>query len=115
MAQMKGVILSINPDVRLVDLSHAVSAQNIRQAALLLEDVTPLFPPETIHTVVVDPGVGTDRKLVYAKFGDQHFVAPDNGCLSRLALREPSPYNSGALRPPDLARRGQLDLSWPGL
>jgi len=88
-ASMKAVILSINPAVTLVDLTHAVGAQNIRQAALILAETTPWFPPDTIHVAVVDPGVGTDRKIVYARIGKHQFVAPDNGVLSRLALSTP--------------------------
>lgn len=84
-AAMKGVILSINPAVVLVDLTHAIPPQNIRHTAFVLEEVTLYYPPGTIHVVVVDPGVGTDRALLYARFCDQHYLAPDNGVLSRLA------------------------------
>jgi S-adenosyl-L-methionine hydrolase (adenosine-forming) len=88
-AVMKGVILSINPEAVLIDLTHAIEPQNIRQAALVLAGAAPWFPPETIHVAVVDPGVGTDRKIVYARIGKHDFVAPDNGLLSRLALATP--------------------------
>ena len=57
--------------------------------ALLLDDLADWYPPETIHVAVVDPGVGTDRAIVYARMGRQHFIAPDNGLLSRLAARTP--------------------------
>ncbi len=87
-AAMKGVILSINPEVQIVDLTHGIAPQDIRQAAIALADVTPLFPPATIHVVVVDPGVGTARKIVYAEIGPQRYVCPDNGLLSRLAARQ---------------------------
>ena len=60
-AAMKGVILSINPAATIVDITHAVPAQDIRHAAVVLEEVADRFPPGTIHVVVVDPGVGTDR------------------------------------------------------
>ncbi len=83
---MKGVILSINPAVTLVDITHAVPPQDVRAGALVLADMTPWFPPATIHVAVIDPGVGTRRKIVYARVGQQHYVAPDNGLLSRLAL-----------------------------
>ena len=86
-ATMKGVILSINPEVTLVDLTHDVPAQDIRYAAMVLDSVCPRFPPDTIHVAVVDPGVGTDRAIVYARMGGQQFIAPDNGLLSRLAER----------------------------
>lgn len=85
-AAMKGVILSINPAATIVDLTHSVPAQDIRQGALALFHNTRWFPPDTIHVAVVDPGVGTARRIVYARIGEHDFVAPDNGLLSRLAL-----------------------------
>jgi hypothetical protein len=88
-AAMKGVILSINPDVTLVDITHAIPPQNIRQGALVLADTTVWFPPETIHVAVIDPGVGTERAIVYARIGQHDFIAPDNGLLGRLALSTP--------------------------
>jgi S-adenosyl-L-methionine hydrolase (adenosine-forming) len=88
-AAMKGVILSIHPAATIVDISHDVPPQDIRRAALLLDAAAYWFPPETIHVAVVDPGVGTDRALVYARIGQQQFIAPDNGLLSRLASRTP--------------------------
>jgi len=84
---MKGVILSLAPEARVVDLTHAVPAQDIRHAAIVLDEVTPWFPPGTLHVVVVDPGVGSDRRIVYARIGHQQYLAPDNGVLSRLARR----------------------------
>src|ERR1700676_2237258 len=86
-AAMKGVILSISPGVQLVDISHSVGPQNVRQGALLLADATPWFPAGTIHLGVVDPGVGTARRIVYAEIGDQRYLCPDNGLLSRLTLK----------------------------
>jgi S-adenosylmethionine hydrolase len=86
-AQMKGVILTINPEVALVDVTHAIGPQNIRQGALVLADTALEFPAGTIHVAVVDPGVGTERTLIYAAIGGHHFVAPDNGLLSGLAAR----------------------------
>jgi S-adenosyl-L-methionine hydrolase (adenosine-forming) len=88
-AAMKGVILSINPRARLVDLSHSVPHQNIRQGAIVLAETAPYFPPESIHVAVVDPGVGTGRRIVFARIGTQQFIAPDNGLLSRLAAASP--------------------------
>jgi S-adenosylmethionine hydrolase len=86
-AAMKGVMLSINPAATLVDLTHAIPPQDVRHAAVVLDDVTGRFPPETIHTVVVDPGVGTERAILYARIGRQQYVAPDNGLLSKLGRR----------------------------
>jgi hypothetical protein len=71
----------------LVDITHAVRPQDVRQAALVLDDVAGRFPPESLHVAVVDPGVGTDRAIVYAHIGRQRFIAPDNGLLSRVARR----------------------------
>ncbi len=86
-AALKGVILSLQPTATLVDIAHDIPPQDIRRAALLLDDAADWFPAGTIHLAVVDPGVGTDRAIVYAKIGQQHFIAPDNGLLSRLAAR----------------------------
>ncbi len=89
-AAMKGVILSINPAATLVDITHSVRPQDVRHAALVLDDVAPRFPPEdAIHVAVVDPGVGTDRAILYAEIDGHRYVAPDNGLLSRLARRTP--------------------------
>jgi S-adenosyl-L-methionine hydrolase (adenosine-forming) len=86
-AAMKGVILSIHPAARVVDIAHTVGAQNVRQAAVLLTEATTWYPAGSIHVAVIDPGVGTERRIVYAQIGDQQYLAPDNGLLSRLALK----------------------------
>jgi S-adenosyl-L-methionine hydrolase (adenosine-forming) len=87
-AAMKGVIYSLNPAAVVVDVSHEIPAQEVRHAAVVLEDVTDLFPPGSIHVVVVDPGVGTHRGLLFVRIGRQNYLAPDNGVLSRLARRK---------------------------
>ncbi len=84
---MKGAILGVNPDARIVDISHMVPPQNLRQAAFLLSTVCDSFPPRTIHVVVVDPGVGTGRKAVILRTERADFVAPDNGVLSYILRR----------------------------
>jgi S-adenosyl-L-methionine hydrolase (adenosine-forming) len=84
-AAMKGVILTINPHAQIIDLSHAVPARDIRAGAITLAESACWFPSGTIHVVVVDPGVGSKRRIVYAQIGNHQFVAPDNGVLSRLA------------------------------
>ena len=86
-AAVKGVIFSIHAEVTLVDITHAIPPQDIDAAAWALVDVTPRFPAGTIHVVVVDPGVGSERKIVCAEIDRQIYVAPDNGVLSRLAAR----------------------------
>jgi S-adenosylmethionine hydrolase len=88
-AALKGVILSINPAATIVDITHDIRPQDVRQGAVVLDDVCNRFPPDSIHVVVVDPGVGTDRAIVYAQIGRQHYVAPDNGLLCRLAEKTP--------------------------
>ena len=84
-AMMKGVIFSINPHVTIVDITHAIPPQDIRSAAFVLNEVCRRFPSGTVHLAVVDPGVGTDRDLVYLEIGQQRFVGPDNGLFSRVA------------------------------
>ncbi|NIP87133.1 MAG: hypothetical protein GTO03_16860 [Planctomycetales bacterium] len=88
-AAMKGVVLSRNPQATLIDITHDIPPQDIRQGALVLAEATRRFPPESIHVAVVDPGVGTPRQVVYARFGQHHFIAPDNGLLDRLAAQQP--------------------------
>jgi S-adenosyl-L-methionine hydrolase (adenosine-forming) len=87
LAAMKGVMLSINPAAALIDISHSIGPQNVRQGAVLLAEAATWFPTETIHVGVVDPGVGTERRIVYARIGDQHYIVPDNGLLSRVTLK----------------------------
>ncbi len=84
---MKGVILGIAPAAQLVDLSHMVAAQNIREAALILARSAPFFPAGTVHVVVVDPGVGTHRRPLAARIGTQLYVGPDNGTITLLLER----------------------------
>ncbi|MCI0370300.1 MAG: SAM-dependent chlorinase/fluorinase [candidate division NC10 bacterium] len=81
---MKGVILGIAPQARLVDLTHEVPPQAVAVAAFLLETAWREFPPGTIHLVVVDPGVGSNRRPLAAEGPRARFVAPDNGVLSPI-------------------------------
>jgi len=79
---MKGVIKSINPDAEVVDITHAVPPHSIPEAAFILQNSYSYFPPGTIHTVVVDPGVGSTRNAIVVKSPRYYFVGPDNGVLS---------------------------------
>jgi len=79
---MKGVILGINPDARLVDITHAIGPQDTTQAAYILKTFYDYFPPGTIHLVIVDPGVGSERRAIALQTPEQIFVAPDNGILT---------------------------------
>ena len=81
---MKGVILNINPNVQIVDITHAVSPQNIHEAAFTINSAYRFFPKGTIHVIVVDPGVGSDRQAMVCQTDDGFFVCPNNGVLSYL-------------------------------
>ncbi len=85
---MKGVMVSINPEVEIVDVCHQVNSYDIFDAAYVLAQSYRFFPSDTIHLVVVDPGVGTARRPLLARTMDQKFVAPDNGVLSLVYERE---------------------------
>lgn len=78
---MKGVMLGINPDLQLIDISHEIMPQRIREAAIVLAASCAYFPPRTIFLVVVDPGVGGTRRPLVVETAAHHFVAPDNGVL----------------------------------
>ena len=81
-AQMKGVILSLREDARVIDVTHHVAAGDVREAAYLLECSVPAFPEESVHIVVVDPGVGTARRALAVRFARRTLVGPDNGVLT---------------------------------
>jgi S-adenosylmethionine hydrolase len=85
---MKGVIRSIAPEATIVDISHFVPPQDIRKAAYVLFTAYPYYPTGTVHVVVVDPGVGTERRAIALQTSAAYFVAPDNGVLSYVLDRE---------------------------
>ena len=85
---MKGVILGICPDARIVDISHDVGAYGIAEGAFLVAQAYRYFPRGTVHVIVIDPGVGTSRRAIVAEAAGQRFVAPDNGVLSFIYARE---------------------------
>jgi len=84
---MKGVIWGICPTAQISDLSHMIQAQNIREAAHIFARSVPYYPKDSIHVVVVDPGVGTKRRPMSAKIGDWFYVGPDNGTITGLLER----------------------------
>jgi S-adenosylmethionine hydrolase len=90
-AAMKAVILGINPEVQIVDVTHSIRQAGIREGAFALFSLAPYFPPKTVHIGVVDPGVGTSRRALAIKAGnpgqEQYFVGPDNGLLIPAARR----------------------------
>ena len=81
-AVMRGVILSINPEARIVDLTHSIRPQDLRHASYFLATAIPYFPAQTIHVCVVDPGVGSERAALFADVGSQWLVGPDNGIFT---------------------------------
>ncbi|MDH3583942.1 MAG: SAM-dependent chlorinase/fluorinase [Phycisphaerae bacterium] len=81
---MKGVILARCPAARIVDLSHEIAAGDLHMAGFVLAGAWRFFPAGTVHLVVVDPGVGSDRRVLAARFEDHLFVAPDNGILAAV-------------------------------
>jgi S-adenosyl-L-methionine hydrolase (adenosine-forming) len=89
-AAMKGVILGVNPDVRLLDLSHQIPPQDVRHAGFFLAAAVPCFPPGVLHVVVVDPGVGSERAVLYVEVDGRRLLVPDNGCWTTLP-RETAP------------------------
>jgi len=83
-AAMKGVMCSVAPEARFVDVTHEVSPQDVMEAAFVLKSALPYFPDGTVHLVVVDPGVGTERRAVAVQHDGQRFVGPDNGLFPLL-------------------------------
>lgn len=88
-AVLHGAIYGIAPDAVITDLSHHITPQDIREANFVVNNSAFFFPSGTVHIIVVDPGVGTDRRPIAARIGEHYFVAPDNGvltaCLNRAA------------------------------
>jgi S-adenosyl-L-methionine hydrolase (adenosine-forming) len=89
---LKGVILNINPEVNIVDITHSVLAHDVLDGALTISQAAKYFPAKTIHVVVVDPGVGTARRPILVAGDTHYFVAPDNGVLSAIYDKSESLY-----------------------
>lgn len=81
-AAMKGVILQINPKAVLVDITHEIEPQQVTEAAFILRQVLPCYPEGTVFVAVVDPTVGTRRRILAARYSGRYVVAPDNGLLT---------------------------------
>jgi hypothetical protein len=106
-AAMKGAILSVCSRAQLVDISHDMPAHDILRGAMVLVQAAPCFPAGTLHVVVVDPGVGTERKILAARFGSHTFLFPDNGVISfvsdtmplesMVSVRDPRYVTPGAV------------------
>jgi hypothetical protein len=111
-AGMKGVILSICPEAKIVDISHLIAPQNVRSGAYLLYASYKYFPHGTVHLAVVDPGVGTERAAVAIRTGSSFFVGPDNG-LFTLVLNEETDWEARRLENPQF-RRSPLSSTFHG-
>ncbi len=86
-ATMKGVMLSLDAEIKIFDLSHQIQPQNVLEAAYTLADTLPYWPKDTLFVAVVDPGVGTDRRSIWVKSGTGHqIICPDNGLLTLIEL-----------------------------
>ncbi len=85
---MKGVILNINPDAKIVDICNSVQSYDVLDGALTISQAYHYFPSDTIHVVVIDPGVGTSRRAILVRTERHLFLAPDNGVLSLVYERE---------------------------
>jgi S-adenosyl-L-methionine hydrolase (adenosine-forming) len=83
-AQMKGVILGINPRARLIDVTHDIEPFSVLEGALVLKGMSPHFPSRTIHVAVVDPGVGSKRRGIVLCTEEQTYVGPDNGLFALI-------------------------------
>ena len=84
---LSGVIWKTDPEARIVELTHDIPPQDILAAQIILENAAPFFPEGTVHMVVVDPGVGTERRPIAARLGPHFFVGPDNGLVTPLLER----------------------------
>jgi S-adenosylmethionine hydrolase len=85
---MKGVILQVHPGATIIDITHRIDPQDLVQAAYMVADTYKYFPANSIHIIVVDPGVGSDRRIVALRKQGQFFLAPDNGVLTPVLDKE---------------------------
>ncbi len=104
---MKGVILSVNPNARIVDISHDTPRQDVLAGAIVLANAARYFPAGCVHVAVVDPGVGSDRRALAAVCDSGLYVAPDNGLLTMVdrhdPIREAYAIENPAFRLPELS------------
>ena len=113
-AQVKGVILTLNPNARLLDLMHSVSPFSVTEGAYLLDQCAEEFPPGTIFVAVVDPGVGTDRDPILVETAKgKYFVGPDNGIFSQVIAHE-TMTRAWKLDKPQFFRSGEISRTFHG-
>ena len=113
-AQMKGVILGINPRARLIDVTHDIEPFSVLEGALVLKGISSHFPRGTIHVAVVDPGVGSKRRGIVLRTGEQTYVGPDNGLFS-LVVPKDKAYEIREIQNPEYMLTGASShFSRPG-
>ena len=110
---MKGTMLSIAPRARLVDVTHQIDPQDVMESAFVLQAAQPFFPDGTVHLLVVDPGVGTERRAVALRHDDHWYVGPDNGVFP-LVLDGETPEAIVELDNPDAWRTGTPSSTFHG-
>ncbi len=86
---LKGVILTLQPNAQIVDISHEIPPFSVPEAAFLIAEAAEWFPKRTVHVVVVDPGVGSSRRPIVVEAGGQFFIGPDNGVFSMIRAKSP--------------------------
>ncbi len=89
LAEMKAVVLSTAPGTTLVDIAHGIPSGDVMAGAFVLRQALPYFPPGTVHCVVVDPTVGTNRRIMAARYAGQTVVFPDNGVITFVDRDQP--------------------------
>jgi S-adenosyl-L-methionine hydrolase (adenosine-forming) len=102
-AAVKGVLLERAPGVQIVDVCHTIAPQNVMEGGFVLANIVDAFPKGTVHLAVVDPGVGTDRRLMAVWVADQWFVLPDNGLITGV-IRGRRPNEVRAITNPAIRR-----------
>jgi S-adenosylmethionine hydrolase len=113
-AQVKGVILTLNDNARLLDLTHSVTPFNVNEGSYLLDQCAEEFPPGTIFVAVVDPQVGTDRAPVLVQTGKgKFFIGPDNGLFSQVVAHE-GLARAWSLDKPEVYRSGDVSRTFHG-
>ena len=113
-AQLKGAIVTIDPNARLLDLTHSIAPYNITEGAYLLDQCAEEFPAGTIFVAVVDPGVGTERQPILIETAkEKFFVGPDNGLFARVILNE-GLLHAWKLDKPEFFRSGDVSRTFHG-
>lgn len=112
-AAVKGTLLTLAPDAYLLDLTHEIAPQDVSGAAFVLANAVPYFPDGAVHLIVVDPGVGSQRRMLAARTARATYVAPDNGVLTLVWRRDP-PLEIVSLTNQRYWRNGEISHTFHG-